>query len=49
MTVLAVRKEGRWRYRPTGRTRMRAGDLLILTGPSEAVDEVQRLLAGEAA
>lgn len=49
MTVLAVRKEGRWRYRPTGRSRLRAGDLLILTGPSEAVDEVQRLLAGEAA
>ncbi|MDP8959340.1 MAG: potassium channel protein [Actinomycetota bacterium] len=45
MTVLAISHRGRWRYRPTGRTRLLAGDLLVLTGPSEAIEDIEPLLA----
>ncbi|MGH2706036.1 MAG: potassium channel family protein [Actinomycetota bacterium] len=47
MTVLAISRAGRWQYRPTGRTRLRAGDRLVLIGPSEALDDVARLLHSE--
>lgn len=46
MTVLAVARGGRWRYRPTDRTTFRAGDLLVLIGPSEAVGDVEELVGG---
>lgn len=44
MTVLAVARDGRWRYRPTDRTVFQAGDQLVLIGPSEAVEEVEALM-----
>ncbi|MGH2768800.1 MAG: potassium channel family protein, partial [Actinomycetota bacterium] len=49
MTVLAILRGGRWQYRPTGRSRLQAGDRLVLIGPSEALDDIQRLLRGQAA
>ncbi|MGH9166816.1 MAG: potassium channel family protein [Acidimicrobiia bacterium] len=48
MTVLAISRTDRWRYRPPDRTRLEAGDLLILTGPSEALEDVEPLLAAPA-
>lgn len=44
MSVLAVSRGGRWQYRPTGRALVEAGDRLVLIGPSEAVDDVERVL-----
>ncbi len=40
--LLAIRRGGRYVYRPRGRARLAAGDLLIANGPEEGVD----LLAG---
>jgi uncharacterized protein with PhoU and TrkA domain len=48
MTVLAISRAGRWRYRPPDRTRLEAGDLLVLIGPSEALEDVEPLLAAPA-
>lgn len=44
MSVLAISRGGRWQYRPTGRARLEDADRLVMTGPSEAVEDVGRLL-----
>lgn len=44
MSVLAISRGGRWLYRPAGRAGIEAGDRLVLIGPSEAIEDVERLL-----
>lgn len=45
MTVLAISSGARWQYRPTGKSRIGGGDRLVLTGPSEAIEDVRRILS----
>jgi len=45
MTVLAISSGTRWQYRPTAKSRIAGGDRLVLTGPSEAIDDVRRILS----
>ena len=42
--VLAINRQGRWQYRPRGRTVLRGGDRVIFIGPSEAVEHLEALL-----
>ena len=44
MGVLAISRQGRWQYRPRGRTMLRAGDRVIFIGPSDAVEHLEALL-----
>lgn len=48
MSVLAVQRNGRWIYRPTGRFELRAGDRIIATGPEDGIDEVEALVRTQA-
>ena len=45
MTVLAISSGTRWQYRPTAKSRIAGGDRLVLTGPSEAIEDVRRILS----
>lgn len=45
MSVLALSREHRWQYQPRPRTLLKAGDNLIFIGPSDAVDDVQRIVS----
>lgn len=45
MTVLAISRGARWQYRPTGKVRIGGGDRLVLTGPSEAIEDVERVFS----
>ncbi len=41
--LLAIRREGRFLYRPRGRVRLQAGDELIASGPDEGQDRLAEL------
>ncbi len=41
--LLAIRREGRYLYRPRGSVRLQAGDELIASGPAEGQDELAEL------
>lgn len=42
-TVIAIQRDRRWDYRPSGRTSLAAGDVLLVSGPSETADAVAEL------
>ena len=41
--LLAIRRSGRYVYRPRGPVRLEAGDQLIASGPEEGADRLARL------
>lgn len=43
MHVLAVQRHGRWIYRPRGRVALEEKDRLLVTGPSEGVEQLRTL------
>lgn len=43
MHVLAVHRHGRWIYRPRGRVALEEKDRLLVTGPSEGVEQLRAL------
>lgn len=44
MRVLAIGRGSRWRYRPSQREPLQPHDRLLLIGPSESIEAVERLL-----
>jgi uncharacterized protein with PhoU and TrkA domain len=45
MSMLAVATAGRWDYRPSQHKRLASGDRLLLSGPAESLETVERMVA----
>ena len=48
MSVLAIKRGSKWIYLPPGSERLKEGDLIIISGPTEGIPAFCRLATGEA-
>ena len=48
MSVLAIKRGSKWIYQPSGSERLKEGDLIIISGPTEGIPAFCRLATGEA-
>ena len=47
MSVLAIKRGSKWMYLPPGSERLKEGDLIIISGPTEGIPAFCRLATGE--
>ena len=47
MSVLAIKRGSKWIYLPSGSERLKEGDLIIISGPTEGIPAFCRLATGE--
>ncbi|MCD6209306.1 MAG: hypothetical protein OCU20_08250 [Methanophagales archaeon] len=47
MSVLAIKRGSKWIYQPPGSERLKEGDLIIISGPTEGIPAFCRLATGE--